>query len=249
MNFLWDGPLASLQDNIFNQLMTGQEISEKDYKKLKRSIPVKIAEILAPCNLVVRNYCLLDLISGQNKHQTKIFNLCLKMCGTSNMSWADKLWQEGHSYWGYTRYILKVYGQHFNEAWVTDCINTINNNFRRTSYERDGISYPAPFGDIWNIPLENELQQPKDKSNCGPIRIELPIIKVNTNPLGLNLHTTYVNTVYDTTSGIPVNMQTDKPFKFYQGYKEKYPHVWNEIWAMLSIRRLLSVLHLLFNFK
>jgi hypothetical protein len=162
------------------------------------------------------------------------------------------IWSESYAYWaGDTRPFLtewikamRLSGLDLEDLKAT--VSEINNNFRRTSYKRNGVSYPAPFGDVWDCPLEDDLQQPKDNENCFnvpgyPVRRVPPIIRISTKPIGFNMHTDTVEKTYDTTTGIPIDMETEEPFKFYKGYEEKYPTKWSEIKAMFDIKRLLSL--------
>jgi hypothetical protein len=247
MNFLWDGALADVQDRVFASLSSGLAPAESDIKQIKSNWLISIASYLSPCNLTVRHYCLLDLLSGKPNHQEKIESQCDLL---SNDPYAElttagnRLWIEGYCYWGYTKSFLLAYCHKFNPPWLPILLNILDDNFRKTSYERNGISYPAPFGDIYDIPLEDSLQQPKGQSEhgwIGPVRKSLPAIRVHTKVLRFNLHTNNLDTCYDVTSGIPIDMQTNKPFQFYAGYKEKYPTLGSQIKALLSWSRFISL--------
>jgi len=40
-------------------------------------------------------------------------------------------------------------------------IAAVDKGFQATAYLRNGIMYPAPFGDLRNVPLRDELQHDK----------------------------------------------------------------------------------------
>jgi hypothetical protein len=241
MNFLWNGALADLQDRVFIALSSGLAPAESDITKIKSNWLIGIASYLSPCNLTVRHYCLLDLLSGKSTHQEKIESQCDLLSGEP----CNRLWIESYCYWGYTKPFLHAYCHKFNPPWLPILLNIIDNNFRKTSYERNnGISYPAPFGDIYDIPLEDSLQQPKESGEqgwIGPVRKSLPAIRIRTKVLRFNLHTNNLDTCYDVTSGIPIDLQTNKPFQFYAGYKAKYPTLWSQIKVLLSLSRFISL--------
>jgi hypothetical protein len=239
MNFMWDGALADFQDKLFDQYQNGLKISDQDLKDLKNNKAVSIAKFLAPCNLVVRHYCLIDLIEGKDNHKDEIEDQCELLSGFP----CSRLWQEGYSYYCYTKKFLTVYCQKFSNKFLSSLIEVIDTNFRKTSYERNGVSYPVPLGDIWDSPLEESLQQPKQKAGVDPfVRICHPIYRIRTKALWFNLHTETADKIYNVETGIPVDMKTMKPFKFYTGYKNKYPTKWSELKAILNIKRLLSFL-------
>ena len=254
MNFMWNGKLWQFQQDLFDSYVAGRRSFSKDeIDYLKANLPIKIARWLAPSNLVIRHLCLLDLMSKECSFVSVIKEL-VDILAYNKKNKRVNIWAESYAYWaGDTRPFLIEWVKAVNLSGIDledlkATISEINNNFRRTSYERNGVSYPAPFGDVWDCPLEDALQQPKDKGNVLPVvRVCDPIIKISTKPIGFNMHTDTVEKPYDTTTGIPIDMETDKPFKFYKGYEEKYPTKWSEIKAMLSIKRFLSAFKLIFE--
>jgi len=226
--------LAQLQDKIIGQLQIGEPVSPKDIKKLKKNLWVKVAEKMAPNNLVIRNLCILALTTGESWHyKRRIMNLIYKIRG------AD-LWKEGYSYWRYTKTVLFMYAKFFDYISIKMFIESIDKEFQETAYRRnDGYLYPAPFGDVRNEPLEACLQNPS--INCrrkGGVSWMWREFKngfiyyhISPAPLGMNNHTPGEDQTIKIIEGFPYlrKYKVWVPYPFYQGYDKKYKNKWSMI--------------------
>jgi hypothetical protein len=199
---------------------------------------VKTADFLSPCNLVVRHYCLIDLLRNCSKRSILI-NSQLKILAPY------EIYLEGYSYWLYTKIFLAEYIKKFSDDLISYYIKRIDNNFLKTSYTADDIRYPAPFGDLRHIPLEDFLQ--KDTSNISE-EITLGTITkikskyiINPSIVGLNLHVPSNKKEYLIIDGKVIDKATNKEFKWYTGYKDKYPTKLSELIDLLRLKRLLSI--------
>jgi len=161
------------------------------------------------------------------------------------------LWAEGYSYWLYTKPFIEYYAfkanyDHSNTTLVPPFeyfISTIDHGFADTAYYRKGILYPAPFGDLRDIPLEKHLQNKVPFTN---VDID-PLFKYNQkytiygNPMGFNTHIPKDSYRIDAASGIPVDPDKSVPFKFYEGYSLKYKNKWQELLDTFSFKRIKSI--------
>jgi len=210
MNFKWNGNLAEQQDRVFCALANGSFPSADDFCSIRGNWIVLIAAVLAPSNLTVRHYCLLDMIENVEDRFNKIRHQCYLLT-------RGGLWLEGYSYWQYTKPFLKKYGMFDNFIMNQDQM------FSETSWCKNGKFYPAPFGDVWDSPLECQDFYPFKAA--APVEIpRLPVshYHIKSKAVRFNLHTETVNAFRDPTS-----------FKYYTGYKNKYPTKWLEIRALI----------------
>ena len=242
--------LAHLQDQVIKDIQFEshtafgvENINPNDIKKLKRNLWVKMAEKFAPCNLVVRNLCILALVDKDYWHyKRRIMNQIYKLKG------AD-LWKEGYSYWLYTKPILQIYADFYEYTSIKMFIEEIDKDFQTTSYRRsDGLLYPAPFGDVRDEPLEQCLQSQdvnlysRCKSGSGWMMRESinGIVYYNIKPftVGLNGHCPAENITVKIGDGRPL-LRTEKcdwiAFPFYQGYDKKYKNKWDKIRSTLKL--------------
>jgi hypothetical protein len=220
MNFEWNGKLAQRQDDAMKDYLLGIGFHPKDVKMFKENLMVPIAAVLAPCNLVARHYCLLYLITKDKKYLNKTAKQCRKLTNG-----VGELWAEGYSYWMYTRYMLFSLKNY--DVWMGAFIVVQDRYFELTAYERNGRHYPAPFGDVWDSPLETEpLPMPPKEPILPVYMVNDKYYHIKSRPVGFNLHTARVDKIYFLENGIPVN------FNFYKGYKEKYPTLWSELKAL-----------------
>lgn len=230
MNFEWDGALASRQDRVATALTSDKEPSADDWAALKGNWIVPIAALLAPSNLTVRHYCLLDLLSDKPEHIKRIMSQCNRlMCATAD---SFILWSEGYSYWEYTRPILDLFAKRFHPTFMTPFMTAVDINFEKTAYVRDGKLYPVQLGDLWDSPMYDIFKP--------GIVVPRETIHVHSRACGFNLHTDRVDVTYAFDSppepgfnkGIPYDKATGFPFVFYEGYEKKYPTKWKEIKAL-----------------
>jgi hypothetical protein len=191
---------------------------------------VRIAALLAPSNLIVRHYCLLDLLSNSPEHFKKIMNQCVRlMCAEAE---GHLLWSEGYSYWGYTRGIIDLFLNRFKPSEFLLFCAAVDGSFNEVSYLREGKPYPVPLGDLWDSPMYDIFRM----STVVP----RSTIHVHSRACGFNLHTDCVDVTYafdfppepGYNKGIPYDKTTGMPFVFYEGYEKKFPTKRKEIWAL-----------------
>lgn len=231
--------LAELQDKVFEQYKNGEEINENDIKKLKRSKWVKWAYKLAPNNLVVRNYCLIDLIDNEQNHYAEI-NELLKILGKD-------IWLEGYTYWLYCKYYILEYSKKFILAHFSDGVKLIDRNFAITSYNGiDGQKFPVPFGDLRYQKLEDELQTIASETNCkvGIINKEQDFYTIKAKPIGFNTHIPKKNMKIKIIEGFPFVIEGSKQtkFKFYEGYDKKYGNNREKIRDTFNVKRFVGLI-------
>lgn len=236
INFEQGSNLAKRQDRVFEDIRDGYMPSKQDLAAIKGNAWVKMAFLTAPSNLVVRHFCLLDLISNEAKNYVLIAE-CLKKL-------APDLWAEGFSYWKYTEPFLALYVRRFwnppklPEAYATyfnNKMKKVEEEFIASGYQKDDMLYPAPFGDLRNEPI-------------GPINGRVVRINYDSTflqkrgkeytvkdyPIGLNTHT-------PKESKIIILNGYCYGFKFYEGYDKKYKNKAAEIADTLSFKRILSI--------
>jgi hypothetical protein len=236
MNFETGSALADFQQSLFEKLQRNQSITPVELSRLEGNYWIKAAETMAPNNLVIRHYCLIDIIKKQPGHFTQIFNQINKL-SYSTMN-KGRIYAEGYSYWNYIKPFLNLYSKILSQNVLICIINEIDQNFFATSYPRGNLRYPAPFGDLRNVPLDPELQtiQPiVGFCNRGCV-----LKKSETSytiygwPVGLNPHVPAKNYDINIVNGSP------EGFKFYTGYDQKYPSIILEWADMLNPRRIFS---------
>jgi len=229
INFEYGSSLANFQDELFAQYNSGAKITPAQMHRLKSNRWVSLAYFLAPNNLVVRQYCLIDLINNNPKNEKKIMNL-------ANKIGPDSVWLEGYSYWLYTKTFLEKYNEKFGTAEIQEFIEDIDSSFAKTAYRRGDKLYPAPYGDLRDVPLEDSLQH-----GISSVEASIGIITKNNNiyfikaaPLGFNMHTPETRTEIKIVDGRPEN------FVFYEGYGRKYKNFFLELLDMLDVKRFSS---------
>ncbi len=229
-NFEYGSSLANFQDELFEKYNSGEEITEQEVKRLESNQWVTLSYFLAPSNLVVRHYALADLARGEKKNEEKINKLLEKMAPAS-------VWLEGYSYWLYAKPFLQKYADQFEAQDIQDRICAMDTIFTRTAYLRDGKLYPAPFGDLRDVPLEESLQTGTTTSEVSTLVItkENDTYYIKPAPLGFNMHTPEKEMEIKIVDGVPEN------FEFYEGYDKKYKNAFEEFIDMLDTKRILSI--------
>jgi len=254
MNFQYDKSLATFQDSILQDLINNQEIPETTLKQLVDNYWIKIASLVAPSNLTVRHYCLIDIICNHYFNIKRILqNLAKLVYITENMQ--PKLWVEGYSYWLYTKpflqlYLLKKLLPIEIENKLKNFITDVDDGFCATGYVSNGIIFPAPFGDLRYQSLENQNHSLlKERITIGPIMKSDKLYYISKRPIGFNMHTIDFKSVIDVSSDIPYNILNSnrEAFKFYEGYDKKYQNKFLELKNMITIYRLISACKLLTN--
>jgi hypothetical protein len=241
MNFINDGELADKQESLLDKYVKNEKISENEIISLEKNMWVKTADFLSPCNLVIRHYCLIDLLRKCPKRSIGINNQLKNLA-------PYEIFLEGYSYWLYTKRFLSEYIKKFSDDLISYYIKRIDGNFLKTCYMVDDIRYPAPFGDLRHTPLEDFLQKDtssiSDEITLGTItKIKSKYI-INPSIVGLNLHVPSNKKEYLVIDGKVIDKATNKEFKWYTGYKDKYPTKFHELKDLLRLKRLLSITNL-----
>jgi len=229
MNFQYGSNLAKFQDDLFAKYVSKRLITDEERVKLFNNLWVDIAQCCAPNNLVVRQFCLVNLIL-KTENVRDIIRLIQTIAYFNGTNYA--LWAEGYSYWGYTKPFLV-------ECKIPqEIIDEIDKNFQKTAYLRNGIMYPAPFGDLWDSPLEDKLQDPLmivADIEITPVAKRCLFYTVKSKPLGCNTH------VQSKNSQVIIVDDYPQPFKWYEGYDKKYKTKWQEFKDTFAFRRLKSI--------
>lgn len=244
MNYEYGSSLANFQDKKFQDYLKGQNVlTEKEKKRLKENLWIKMAHKFAPNNLVVRHYVLWDLFECSKDHYLSIRELLDKLTGVSYVG-SNSLYLEGYSYWLYVKPFLIEYNKKFGDIFK-DFVATTDYLFSQTAYELNGILYPAPYGDVRHVPLENQ------EKIYGQDIGAFPLIKttgtddiirytIKACPIGCNTHVPNNKTVVEIKNG-GVFIK-DIPFKWYEGYDKKYDNKMAELKDTFSFKRLFSIL-------
>lgn len=243
MNFKNGTELAKQQDVYLKRYLLGYKFSKKEIKELESNLWVAMASKLAPSNLVIRQYALIDLITKMPRHLEPILNQIKTL--TYNTKDELKLWAEGYSYYRYTKEVLDEWCRLFPTTSSACGINTllkqIDKGFVETSYEKHGVLYPALFGDLRDEPLRDEYG------------VLYPAKKIDTKSITIaNVFMAYdesVNSYMYIISGKPIGLNTHIPknesvsfviredvigFKYYEGYDKKYKNKMEEVGDSLN---------------
>jgi hypothetical protein len=222
--------LASFQDGLFAKYNLGEKLTPQDLRRLESNKWVALARFLAPNNMVIRQYCLIDLAKGEKGNEKKILDL-------SNEMAPDHIWLEGYSYWLYTKPFLEKYDEKFQSDELRKFIEEIDATFVKTAYRRGDKLYPAPFGDLRDVPLEDGLQSgmPLADASIGIITKSGDTYSMKASPLGFNMHTAERGAEIKIVDGRP------QDFIFYEGYDKKYSNPFLEFFDMLDARRFISL--------
>ena len=242
--------LADQQDNLLGLIEKGVYIPSKMAKLLEKNLWIMLASKIAPGNLVIRQWCIIDIIEEVPMHLEKITKMMDLLSYKNNNKL--RIYAEGYSYFLYTMKAINLWIKKF-EIYVKmdalkELIYSIQLGFLNTSYERDGVKYPAPFGDLRNEPLKMRIET-NHFTNYNESKIIISNIKVyksqyknhyniSAKPLGLNTHIPKENFSTDVIDGCLTN------FKFYEGYDKKYKNKFEELKDVFSLKRILSIFSL-----
>lgn len=242
-NFQNSGQLADFQTKLLQDYIEGKLITDESIQKLERNAWVKAASEIAPGNLVIRQYCLIDILKNNLCHAKNIYRLL------NRLSYGGQIWAEGYSYWIYTLDLLQPWVIKFNGVIIQDIIEMItqiHRGFLNTAYYRNGVLFPAPFGDVRDHPLVNQpLIKPViddctvsivtrvKLSNVDPKNSDV-VYKIKGKPIGLNHHIQKDDSRTLILSGKP-------DFKFYEGIDKKYNSKEDELKDLFDIRRITSI--------
>ena len=255
LNFRYGETLAVSQDNIIASIIARRTVSEAQIRMLENDVWIPLAERLAPCNLVIRQLCLIDVLRNKTNNYNRILALLNKVSYKTDVTIPKfsgpgtqqvRIFAEGYSYWEYTMNALTLWIAKFlttQSAQVTNVrtlVTKIYNGFVATSYKRGTVFYPAPFGDLFDIPLnQQDWQVPHTPVNVTIANVKMNVAggvvtsyNISSRPLGCNLHTVVNNYTSNIASGRPTN------FTYYTGYSVKYRVAGSEIADMLNSTRL-----------
>jgi hypothetical protein len=237
INFKFGTQLAVQQDILIDNYKKGVIPDRATIQEMESNAWVALAAKIAPNNLVIRQYCLIDLFKKEPGHQLEIRRL-LNLLSYKGLSNGPIILAEGYSYWKYIKNILNEWQKSFNA--VGDIIDRIDQGFLKTSYKRGDVWYPAPFGDLRDEPLEDSLQQDHkiEATIIGIVRVETsePLRYIfEGRPIGFNLHVPKNVSIVTIVNGIP------QPFKFYEGYNKKYRNSFEEILDTIDPKRMASI--------
>lgn len=229
INFEQGRNLANRQQRVFEDL---DSPLKNDVLSLRGNLWIRTAIKLAPSNLVVRHFCLLDMISRKPESISIITNQLVIL--------APDLWIEGYSYWVYTKPFLKEYIDRVNlsnadKEYIKSIVKMVDQHFIDTAYpDANGSLKPAPFGDLRDTYLQGLTGTPKQNTNLAFLRKEGKVYYINNYPIGFNTHT-------PKESKVTVVNGFCYGFSFYTGYENKYPNKSAELADTFSPKRILSL--------
>lgn len=241
------GRVASTQDAYFKVYLDSKGKPEPNYASraistLTADPWVIIASKVSPGNLVVRQWALIDLFRGEAQSVVKIQNMI------SLVSYGNMIWAEGYSYWQYTKAILDIWVERFKNTTnlnnIVSIMTQIDSNFVQTAYKKGNVWYPAPFGDLYLVPLESKLQVNHNLQSRTVSIVNMVVAGtkvtygVTGRPIGLNVHIPVDNSI------VVVNNGQASGFKFYTGYGNKYQNNFAETADVLNLKRIESTLNL-----
>jgi hypothetical protein len=256
--------LAVMQESLLARYGRGADISRGELLELRNNAWVAAARHLAPGNLVLRQWGLIDLHAGTPAHAGKILAM-MNLLSYGSSSDGGRLWAEGYSYWMYTLEVLSLWAGVFakDEAGekVRALIQAVDHCFAVTAYDRNGVWYPAPYGDLRDGPLfgptarlrnaisqQRQQRQQQEPESCAFVKVK-PIADIagvaggheyviQAKPVGMNTHVPAGTVKVAVRNGIP------EGFRFYDGYDKKYSRGWLEWKDMLQAGRIGSILRL-----
>jgi len=216
--------LAVEQDSLIKMYNRGQVPCYDTIRDLKINWWVISAEKVAPNNLVIRQWCLIDLFTNSLQHGPRLVRLVDLLSGGAGNY---RTWAEGYSYWLYSKEALVPWMKKFpNDSVVKivgEMVRAIDNGFAATYYlGNDGSRRPAPFADLWNIPLDSDsfCMIPGDTIKVKNITLIKThgeyVYQIAPMPMGFNGHCEDKASVRPIVAGVPSN------FSFYEGYHNKY---------------------------
>lgn len=227
--------LAQKQDQLIHRYISDDPIQQHEIKSLENNAWFIMADSIAPSNLVVRQYCLIDVLNKSPNNVNKILTLMYKL------SYGGQIWAEGYSYWQYTLRGLELWLSELANVMKTsdllifvNLVNGIEEGFIKTAYIRNDVWYPAPFGDVRDEPLSVRFQN--KCSNINFVQHSIITMKVDSNKvhytikgkaIGLNTHVPNDTFYVEVINGIP-------NYKFYEGYDKKYKNNIEEIKDMID---------------
>lgn len=144
-------------ENMYNEysiFLQAQQLNftfTKHAKLQLYTVPTRLLTKIAPSSLLIMNLCLRDINNKKATNYKQIHKL------TQILS-DNLIWLEGYSYWKNLKPFLEEWEKLHTFSYTTSVIKKIDLSFWQTSYNRQGVLYPAPFGNLKNEPLEENLQ-------------------------------------------------------------------------------------------
>lgn len=238
-----DGALAQHQDSLLAQYQRGDSLPKRDIRTLKINWWVKTAYKLAPGNLVIRQYCIIDVYENEASHKEEIQRLVNILSGESG---GYRSWAEGYSYWLYTKAALNPWLDKFKDDSLLNMRKAIDLGFAITAWRQWGQWKPAPFGDLYDVPLDSMGQKLAYDSCMQYERIYVKNITrsvidgyitydIDPMPVGLNGHCEKSRGSYKIDDNKP------QGFKYYTGYQEKFESRKAEWTDLLDPRRIFTI--------
>ena len=103
---------------------------------------IRLLRKVCPSSIILRNYCLRDILLHQSRNKDIIWNL------VDVLSYGGSIWAEGYSCWKITKRFLVEWGNASGDNSVDIFIRDIDAGFCKTAYRRKEVLDPAPFGDL-----------------------------------------------------------------------------------------------------
>jgi hypothetical protein len=237
--------VAVTQENLFQRYKTGQTIPAQEISGLENILWVNLAVTFAPCNLVIRQWCLLDLLKNTLRNKDNVASMINRLSYQGSAS-PFRIWAEGYSYWQYSRLILDAwvvkFGNTTDMTGIKRIIEEIDLGFVETAYLRAGVWYPAPFGDLRDVPLDPPLQINHTTTSKTIKTVSVTTLAggdikyvIKGRPIGLNTHIPKEDSTITVTNGVPHG------FKFYTGYDKKYNNKLDEMIDTFNMRRVFAI--------
>ena len=243
-NWSYTTNLASDQQTKTSLYRENKGISNFELCKMKSDPWILAAEKVAPNNLVIRQFALIDIFNNFPTNKSRIQTLLDTLSYKSTVD-QYRIWAEGYSYWEYTKIILNDWIAKFalvtDMTYINSVVSKIDQGFVITAYLRGTVWYPAPFGDLRDEPLNSSLQQAHTISSITIANVTLTksgnsiSYSITGRPIGLNTHipvNSYISTIINE---VPNN------FKFYTGYSAKYKSLSEELADTFNSNRLKTV--------
>lgn len=204
--------LAKAQDSLMALYIKGDTIGQNTLDSLENNLWIKASARICPSNLVIRQWCLVDLFKKKPDHTAPIRNM------VELLSYEAQSWAEGYSYWCYTKDFIIKWLNEFENNEIRHLVRLIDRSFALTCYYKGLIAYPAPYGDL----RDETLRVAPEHTFEGRVAIieitrkDTIKYKIYGEAIGLNTHIPIDTTKIKIVDGIPAG------FKFYQGYDKKY---------------------------
>jgi len=240
--------LKSFQEEITQKIKNKEEISAKELRRLKGDFWLYIASKIAPSHLVVTQWCLIDIIEKKDRYHFKIEKI-LDILAYENIS-TSPIWAEGYSYWCEVKKVLYLYLESVKNTYIKALIIAIDTNFRVSGYFRNKVLYPAPFGDLKNLPLEGTHFIEVDMVNIGPIDKAKDNYFIASWPIGLNTcipRDDYWIQIQKGYPGYSYNGDIWYDYPWYSIEEFKYMSKWKWFQDVFCFKRVWSMICLLWN--